>query len=585
MRYLLCFFLLNLTISNLNATTYEWNGGRGSWSNQNNWTPVGVPGYRDNAIIHNGTVQITVGQVEASHIDITNQGILVVGSTSILESAGTRDRSFIVNHGLIYIDGLVIIDRVGGSSTNSHGIDNHGSIELGSSGFLFCSDIPGYGIKSYDHGFFKNEGDIEMNECGGGINNYGVFHNYGGINITENVMFNGIANRGSFINRIGSNIVMSDFGIGIVNYAEDNAVFRNYSNISMLDMSTCISVGGYFYNYVGGTLALSESSVGLSVGAEGTFYNYSSIIAEHNSIAGIVVSKSLINYGYITASYNGGDGIRVFKIWQFVYPELINGGDIQSLSNANASIVLSEANLRNLDDGIFYTDGNLEGDAMINHGIFSVSGSGPHSIELENYGVVRDIHNSLEAIIDNHSVVLRPIPGPLVYGVQINNALEVDSRSFVDVGNWWDQMANGHIIGAYSYPSNIFIPNWHGHGLNEVFVWVNIKSSGLNKRLSMNIGTFGGSLQKADGEYAKDLQESISKKYTCYPNPSNGNFTIVGFERGHVLIKDMDGKTVWEQDATSGDFRLEGILDNGSYQVVLSSEGAEPAFLPIIVQK
>jgi hypothetical protein len=53
------FTIMFLSFAGFSQTTYTWNGGAGNWNIASNWSPNGVPGVNDNAIIHNGTVLLT----------------------------------------------------------------------------------------------------------------------------------------------------------------------------------------------------------------------------------------------------------------------------------------------------------------------------------------------------------------------------------------------------------------------------------------------------------------------------------------------------------------------------------------------
>ena len=55
-------------------TTYTWNGGTGNWNVASNWTPVGVPGAGDKAVINSGDVTLTT--------DVTIADIVLYGTLS-----------------------------------------------------------------------------------------------------------------------------------------------------------------------------------------------------------------------------------------------------------------------------------------------------------------------------------------------------------------------------------------------------------------------------------------------------------------------------------------------------------------------
>ena len=73
---LLVVLLLSVFFTNnaLAQTTYTWNGGSGDWNVATNWTPVGVPGAPDNAVINSGTVTLTT--------DVTVAGVELSGTLS-----------------------------------------------------------------------------------------------------------------------------------------------------------------------------------------------------------------------------------------------------------------------------------------------------------------------------------------------------------------------------------------------------------------------------------------------------------------------------------------------------------------------
>src|SRR5512143_4118885 len=62
------------------AAVYTWNGGTGDWGTAINWTPNGIPGLTDTAVINNGTVNVT------SNVTLQNfalNGGILQGSASL----------------------------------------------------------------------------------------------------------------------------------------------------------------------------------------------------------------------------------------------------------------------------------------------------------------------------------------------------------------------------------------------------------------------------------------------------------------------------------------------------------------------
>ena len=105
MKQSILFFILLVIFNYTTAaqTTYTWNGGSGNWSEPTNWTPAGVPGAVDSAIIvTTGTITLTT--------DITISGL------SYTSANLTGDYNFLVtstmnwNGGVIMGPGVITID-------------------------------------------------------------------------------------------------------------------------------------------------------------------------------------------------------------------------------------------------------------------------------------------------------------------------------------------------------------------------------------------------------------------------------------------------------------------------------------------
>jgi hypothetical protein len=89
------------------ATTYNWEGGDGNWTNALSWAPDGVPGLADKAIINNGhTVTITsapagIFQLEVDFGNALNIGVSPGGAALWFQHSLTDD--YILNNGTIRV--------------------------------------------------------------------------------------------------------------------------------------------------------------------------------------------------------------------------------------------------------------------------------------------------------------------------------------------------------------------------------------------------------------------------------------------------------------------------------------------------
>ena len=80
-RYLLVLTILSLPQILLGQTTYTWIGDNSSWNASFNWSPSGVPGPADTAVVETGTTMIIDSDVEVGGFRMSD-GILT-GTSSL----------------------------------------------------------------------------------------------------------------------------------------------------------------------------------------------------------------------------------------------------------------------------------------------------------------------------------------------------------------------------------------------------------------------------------------------------------------------------------------------------------------------
>jgi hypothetical protein len=156
---------LTLTQLNFSQTTYTWIGGSSTWQNPSNWTPNGVPGNLDNAIINSGTItnddSVTVAGLSQNGGTITGSGDITIGdaftfsggthtgtgtTTILVGSSAQFTSSTSKNIGRTFIiDGTLEVPGAGGVLFQTGAqIINNGTIDIQTNlTFASVGSIPG----------------------------------------------------------------------------------------------------------------------------------------------------------------------------------------------------------------------------------------------------------------------------------------------------------------------------------------------------------------------------------------------------------------------------------------------------------
>lgn len=326
--------------ASLIAQTAYTSNGTGDWNNATTWTPNGVPGVGDTAIINTGTItltdNVTIGGLYMSagvitgdsSITITDSlywsgGVITFSSISgdlrpTLSIAGTAKANFngginiyrnIINDGEVHwLNGNLIY-------SNESSFENNGTFIVEANNFLAMYR---YNI---NHGHFLNYGTYI--KLGSAINEVGIyFQNFGVVDITSgrfNVAAGVFTDTGSYTIAEGSSIHFANGRTfaGPIRGAGD-FYFSGEKAYTVLDT---FNITGVLDNYRYGKVTFGPGSTFLSgprmINLEGsfTFNTGKKIVIDslnlNGSLSKIYSSDSLVIKKYATLSgglFGGGTG-------------------------------------------------------------------------------------------------------------------------------------------------------------------------------------------------------------------------------------------------------------------------------------
>jgi hypothetical protein len=151
--YTVLIFLTLVTVT-ISQTKYTWIGGSGSWQTAGNWSPNGIPGAADTAVVNNGTItsdlSVTVASIYLNSGSINGAGNFVITDTLIINwgNLGGTGTTTIASGGVakfissnnknitrtLVVDGSLTVIGAGPVSITSGGqLVNNGTVEIRSS--------------------------------------------------------------------------------------------------------------------------------------------------------------------------------------------------------------------------------------------------------------------------------------------------------------------------------------------------------------------------------------------------------------------------------------------------------------------
>ena len=173
---------------NIHATTYAWNGGNGDWTVSTNWTPNGVPGTDDKAVISSGTAILgantTIAELELSGGKINGSPNILTVTSSMDFTSGTVNATVTVDGGATFT-----INGSDAKTIGKNGILNNATTATWSDGIINFSRESGSIAALNNSGTFNNTfdgtvGTFQSFDEPPGFVNTGTFSKTGGTGTT-----------------------------------------------------------------------------------------------------------------------------------------------------------------------------------------------------------------------------------------------------------------------------------------------------------------------------------------------------------------------------------------------------------------
>ncbi|WP_341225860.1 hypothetical protein [uncultured Arcticibacterium sp.] len=329
------FFLLLISINSIaQVKTWTGNGFGNSWSDANNWSPVGVPGSSHVAYIGSDSVRAT-GDILIRGLVLDGNAILNYQTTSSFEfiiDETNNDGIILRSNAKLYVNSKMTLRNI-----------NHTGVLMEASNYLFIGDF----------------GSLIIEDTGeDGI--YGV--------LTSSVENHGVINIESF----------QDDGLAICN-------LLNTGSITVSDDGTRAAI-------IGGSTSENQGQInfGSNVLLNSTVTFTNQAAASIYSSGPIQVYGDLVNHGTI-ASESTEESIKLYS-----YAELDNYGEISfTYSNENNIELNGNSELINHSTGLIH---NLDSMATAMEGVFAISLKDAGTSIENDGEIALDLNNAREGI-------------------------------------------------------------------------------------------------------------------------------------------------------------------------------------------
>lgn len=378
-KYILCLLLITSSIIS-KAQLKTWTGyGNGiSWTDANNWSPIGVPGSTNIAYITNDSVRAT-GDILILGLVLDGHAILNYSTTSSFEfiiDGSTSDGVILRNEAKLYVNNHMIIRDIHDTGLKMEG---ENQLIIGNNGMLEIEDVGVHGIEGSILSSIENNGAINISD----YDNNGLIAssltNIGSLSVAG-----GGIRAAVFIGALSENYGQMDFGT-LVSFS-GSADFINKVNASFVNTSIT-SIYSSFTNR-GTMVSDTPFSNSLVMYSYGEFHNYGDYAFKYSGGNNIILKNNSEVVNHVSGVIHNMDSTAV----------ALDDVYAISLDDAGTSLVNDgtiDLNLNNVREGIQILDGGSlsnTGQLNINHyykkGLYSAAiGSDKQTIENFKFGV------------------------------------------------------------------------------------------------------------------------------------------------------------------------------------------------------
>ncbi len=188
-------FFVFATLSGFSQTTYTWFGGNGEWGNASNWSPNGVPGAADTAVINLGAVTLN-GNAAVGGLKLNN-GVFGGGGTLAAAGRVYWSNGRMEGSGTLNVSPGAIMEITGNAAKdlNQFSILNEGTLRCTGTGALRLSNAAQIINQAGASCIFLTDMQIDSLAPGGGqFSNSGTLaKNAGSGAVALNIAFNNTA--------------------------------------------------------------------------------------------------------------------------------------------------------------------------------------------------------------------------------------------------------------------------------------------------------------------------------------------------------------------------------------------------------
>lgn len=527
-KTLILIFSLIFSTVNSYAVTTTWLGADASWNNALEWDNGIVPGADDHVIIPSGHVRVPNDRIiRAKSIEIQPGGILRIKSRGNLIIEGTDTHGINNNGALLVFGNLLISDIIGAGNAAIY--NENGLINFEDNSFTLISNASEFAIHSNQNGIINNSGILKIISSFGGIQNYGALYNTGNIEIDECTF--GIENyvQNFFYNYTQLTFSNTEFALRIIE-PNQSYPFANAQNHGSIDFEENIGEAFYnesdFDNELSGIMNFYSGDV---VGIEnvGEFEN----IGELNFYSCTIGIKNSNLFENFTGIYLHDD-IEV-KIIGEPESNFFNQGYLWSFGkSAEKDILLDRASFISMPNSSIIIENRI---STTNYAIFSNEGILISNFEelhdncntclMDNFGIVQDFPSSFSTSMNNQQLILENIQGPLSINTPFPNALNLAASNALNFGAYWttEKDGAGLIAGNYDPLTNTFTPNVNALGRDTLYTRIEIIGGFFDY---FAIPIIGGITLNAVNEDAPFLglnqRGSSNQEIETFPNPTDG---------------------------------------------------------------